>query len=335
MNRLRRWMRLRRRPPAAPGEPAPAPRPQWEPRGQDAARTEKLDVPRDPRMEALTALLLVLAGTCGAAFAVFYVIYGDTQLYGLTLGLGLAFLAAALVVAAKRVVPQETAVEEKETFGEHYEEHQLAITVRDGAKGISRRGLLGGAAAIAGAGIGAAAIVPAASLGPKVGDLLADSPWRRGRALVDEEGRPVGPDELVVGGFLTAFPQGASREAVGSPVILCRLRPEELRMPPERRTWTVAGIVAYSKVCTHAGCAIAMFRYPLYAPHEPAPGLVCPCHYSTFDPRDGATVRFGPASRPLPQLPLGLDAAGHFIATGPLSGPPGPSYDLVRLQHDR
>jgi ubiquinol-cytochrome c reductase iron-sulfur subunit len=315
--------RRRGRPPA--DEPAP---------GRDVSMTAELDVPSDPRMEALTAVLLVLAGTCAAGFVVFYVVYSDTQWYGLTLGLGLAFLAAALVVAGKRVVPQEQAVEPREFFGDEEAGRDVAALVRDGAQGVSRRRLLGGAAAVAGAGIGAALVVPIASLGPSVDGRLAESPWRRGRALVDEQGRPVTADDLDVGGFLTAFPQDASLEAIGSPLVVCRLRPQDLALPRQRRDWAVEGIVAYSKTCTHAGCAVSMFRYPLYQPHEPTPGLVCPCHYSTFDPTRGGVVIFGPASRALPQLPLMLGASRALVAAGPLSGPAGPSYGGVRLQHD-
>jgi ubiquinol-cytochrome c reductase iron-sulfur subunit len=88
--------------------------------------------------------------------------------------------------------------------------------------------------------------------------------------------------------------------------------------------------VAYSRICTHAGCAVSMLRYPLYGPHHPRPGLVCPCHYSTFDPLRGAAVEFGPAARPLPQLPLRVNAAGELEAAGDFFDRPGPTYDWVR-----
>jgi len=69
-----------------------------------------------------------------------------------------------------------------------------------------------------------------------------------------------------------------------------------------------------------------MFRYPLYSPKVPRPALVCPCHYSTFDPATGGEVLFGPAGRPLPQLPVTVDADGELRAAGSLSGPVGPSW---------
>jgi ubiquinol-cytochrome c reductase iron-sulfur subunit len=57
---------------------------------------------------------------------------------------------------------------------------------------------------------------------------------------------------------------------------------------------------------------------------------VCPCHYSTFDVATGGTVLFGPAGRPLPQLPLLIDGARGLRAAGNFSGPVGPSWWGVR-----
>ena len=90
------------------------------------------------------------------------------------------------------------------------------------------------------------------------------------------------------------------------------------------------GIVAFSKSCTHAGCAVSMFDSPKYDPPSPEARLVCPCHYSAFDPAAGGTVVYGPAGRPLPQLPLALAADGTLVAAGELSAPPGPSWPRVR-----
>ena len=52
--------------------------------------------------------------------------------------------------------------------------------------------------------------------------------------------------------------------------------------------------------------------------------LLCPCHQSTFDVTDGARVVFGPAARPLPQLPLQIAKDGTLSSNGDLSGPIGP-----------
>jgi ubiquinol-cytochrome c reductase iron-sulfur subunit len=302
------------------------------PAGQREATTWRREVPRDRRMEGAVAALLIAAALLGLGFAVLYVADASTQLLGLSLGLAFACLAAALIVAGKRVVPQETAILDKPPLPDLEERFETREVLADGGEGISRRGLLLGAAGVAGAGVGVAIALPIASLGPDADARLARTPWRRGRYLVDERGQRLTPDDLAVGGFTTAFPEGADREAIGSPVMVVRMRSEEIDLPAERRGWAQDGVVAYSKICTHAGCAVAMFRYPLYEPQTPPPALVCPCHYSTFDPRNGGDVTFGPAARPLPQLPLALDAQRRLIAGGPLSGPAGPSYPTVRSQ---
>src|SRR2546430_1462484 len=108
---------------------------------------------------------------------------------------------------------------------------------------------------------------------------------------------------------------------MGAPVIVVRLKPAELRLPSDRRAWAPGGILAYSKICTHAGCAIALYRKPTFPAVEPGPALVCPCHYSTFDVTNGGAVLFGPAGRPLPQLPLAIDGEHLAQRQGRCAGP--------------
>ena len=69
----------------------------------------------------------------------------------------------------------------------------------------------------------------------------------------------------------------------------------------------------------HVGCAVAQYE-------DEAHVLVCPCHQSTFDVLDGARPVAGPAGRPLPQLPLAIDAQGVLYAQGDFSGPVGPGF---------
>jgi ubiquinol-cytochrome c reductase iron-sulfur subunit len=187
------------------------------------------------------------------------------------------------------------------------------------------------AGAGAGTALGAALITPAASLGP-VFDVssLYVTPWRRGIRLVDELGNPFRADEIEEGTFYTAYPEHADREQMGAPLVVVRLEPAELQLPDDRRGWAPEGILAYSKICTHAGCAIALYRKPTFPAVEPEPALVCPCHYSTFNVATGGQVIFGPAGRPLPQLPLEIGGGGELRAGGNFSGPVGPSWWGVR-----
>jgi ubiquinol-cytochrome c reductase iron-sulfur subunit len=148
--------------------------------------------------------------------------------------------------------------------------------------------------------------------------------------LVDEDGHPIRAADVEERTFYTAFPEGADRELLGSSLVVIRVDPSKLKLPPERADWAPDGILAFSKICTHAGCAVNLYRKPTFPVLEPNDALVCPCHYSTFDPFTGGSVIYGPAGRPLPQLPLEIDAAGNLRATGNFSQRVGPSWWNVR-----
>ena len=291
--------------------------------------------PPDRPAETLVAALLFAAAACAAGFVAVYAI-GDvprrTQFLGLSLGLALALISAALIVVAKRLVPPEQLEESYPLPREHErEEEDVEQLVAEGGTRFTRRRLLLFGAGAAGVTLGAALVAPAASLGPILDvDSLFETPWSRGRRLVDEAGKPILARDIEAGTFYTAYPEGADREQLGSPLVVVRLDPAALRLPNGRAGWAPGGILAYSKICTHAGCAIALYRKPTFPPTQPKPALVCPCHYSTFDPATGGTVLFGPAGRPLPQLPLYVDATDHLRAAGNFSGPVGPSWWGVR-----
>ncbi len=277
--------------------------------------------------ELLVVALLLLVPVAALAFVALFVLDPNTQLLGLALGAALALLACALVLAGRWLVPQETKVEQRPRLGDPDAAREVIEQAAEGLEGITRRRLLAGAAGVAGAGLTAAVVIPVAALGPGLEEQLRRTPWRAGRALVDEQGKPMLAADIVERSFQTAFPQGADQEDLGSPVVVVRVDPATLRLPAERAGWAPQGILAYSKICTHAACAISLFRDPLSPSTESkGPALVCPCHYSTFDVLDGGSVEFGPAGRPLPQLPLTIDSAGVLRAAGPMSGPVGPSW---------
>jgi ubiquinol-cytochrome c reductase iron-sulfur subunit len=287
------------------------------------------------RRAELVVLALLLGATLAAAgFIAAYAVDSlpaQTQLMGLALGLAFACLAAASVVTGKALVPQEEHAEDYPEPPEPERTDEIDSLVRGGAERITRRRLLGLAAGGAAVTLGAALVVPAASLGPFLDtSRLRRSPWRRGIRLVGSDGRPLLADEIELKSFYTAFPEDGDSEKLGSPLIVVRLEPARLELPRGREDWAPGGIVAYSKICTHAGCAVSMYRAPLYEPTSDRPALICPCHYSTFDPARGAKVLFGPAGRPLPQLPLEIDSSRHLRAAGDFSGAIGPSWSGVR-----
>jgi ubiquinol-cytochrome c reductase iron-sulfur subunit len=296
-------------------------------------RSQQLEDPSRRRAGATRwaerLVLGLLGGIALAAggFVALFTLDPSTQLLGLALGATLALLAAALLIAGRWLVPQETEVEARPRLGDEREVERVAEEARAGLDGITRRRLLAGAAGVAGAGVAAAVAIPVVALGPGLEEQLRRTPWHAGRALVDERGAPILAAAVNEGSFVTAFAQGADKEDLGSPLVVVRVDPATLRLPSERAGWAPRGLLAYSKICTHAACAISLYRSPL-SPSTQArgPALVCPCHYSTFDVLDGGGVEFGPAGRPLPQLPLTIDAAGALRAGGPLSGPVGPAW---------
>ena len=88
-------------------------------------------------------------------------------------------------------------------------------------------------------------------------------------------------------------------------------------LDPASQPGSYEGIVAYSKICTHVGCPVALYEQQTHH-------LLCPCHQSTFDVLDGGTVLFGPAARALPQLPIRVDADGTLRSGGTMSDFVGP-----------
>ena len=123
--------------------------------------------------------------------------------------------------------------------------------------------------------------------------------------------------------MITAFPEGALSDGNG-PVVLVRLPTTQLTS----RTvdgGAFEGVVAYSKMCTHAGCSVGLFQADQREP-DTIYRLLCPCHQSLFDPLDGAEPVGGPATRPLPQLPIDVDGEGNLTATGGFPGPVGPAF---------
>jgi ubiquinol-cytochrome c reductase iron-sulfur subunit len=295
--------------------------------------------PPNPAAELVVLALLGLSSLCALGFIFIYA-FGDslpaaTQLLGVAIGLAFLCLAAALVVVGLRLVPTEEVAEEYPPHEHPGEQQVIAEVMEESGTRFTRArffklGLFG-----AGGTLGLALLAPAVSFGPlfHVGDFLR-TPWRRGRRLVDENGRPYKASDIEKNDFYLAFPEGTSdeeKEQMAASLVVIRLPPDQLHLPPHLEGYDAHGILAYSRICTHAGCAIALYRAPLFQPDEPRPALVCPCHYSTFDPATGGTVTFGPAGRDLPLLPLYVDSNGYLRAKGNFDGPVGPSWWGVRL----
>jgi ubiquinol-cytochrome c reductase iron-sulfur subunit len=291
--------------------------------------------PPDPGAEVVVLWLLALSAFCAIAFVVVYAVDAipwDTQLLGLALGLALLFFASALIVVGKRLVPEEELTDEYPPREHPHEQALVVRSVEESVEGITRRKLLKLGLLGAGGALGLAAITPALSFGPVLTiKYFLGTPWRRGRRLVDESGKPYRSADIEEGSMYQAFAEKADKRELGASLIVVRLPKRQLDLG-EMTGYDADGIVAFSDICTHAGCAITMYRVPTFRPVEPRPAFVCPCHYSTFDPARGGEVIFGPAGRRLPMLPLTVDGRGFLRAKGNFNDNVGPSWWGVRMK---
>jgi ubiquinol-cytochrome c reductase iron-sulfur subunit len=281
------------------------------------------------RTSRRAAWLFLLSFAGSIAFAVFYSLDWNIQVLGITLGIAMLALGAGLAVWSKGLMPQGPFVEERPDIEPTAEEERAAAEAfTRGERAIGRRRLLGPLFAAAAGALGIVVLWPVRSLGPRPGNALRETGWRRGVRVVNETGQPIRLEDLEVGGVITAFPQGQVRSA-DSQTIIVRVPEAVLRPPPGRRDWSPGGYLAYSKVCTHAGCPVGLYQAEAHV-------LICPCHQASFDVLDAARPVFGPATRALPQLPLGVDREGFLVARGDFSEPVGPGFwELGPLPEER
>jgi len=281
---------------------------------------------RNPeRTERYIALTMVLgiAGCIGFGWA--YWVNAEPWILGATLGAGALLLGFGVTAWGKYLMPRGPFVEERHDLrGTDMERERFAAAVVQRGGGIlGRRPVLAG---IAGFGMAAFGVVLAfpliRSLGPLPKKTLTETDWKYGTYLVDSTGRPIHVDDLAVGGIVTVFPKGYQDTEKGQAVdqsVLIRLSTTPVITQPGREKWGPAGYVAYSKLCTHLGCPVGLYEQQLEQ-------LVCPCHQSMFNVNNGAVPNFGPAPRPLPQLPLFVDGRGYVRARSGFNQPVGPGY---------
>jgi quinol---cytochrome c reductase iron-sulfur subunit len=278
--------------------------------------------PRHPGKAApanLVGSAFILSIVTSLALAVVYARGGQPQLEGAFLAVAFGALGTGIILWARDLLSPEVLIEEREPEPSPPGVRAATETALEmGEREITRRSALSRLLVGALGALGLAALFPIRSLGPGPGRSLFHTQWGPGARLVDEEGRPVRVRDLEVGSVVTVFPEGF----VGSPVsqaLLIRVEPASLQLSAERLAWAPNGVVAYSKICTHAGCPVGLY-------HASTHQLLCPCHQSTFDVLRAATPVFGPASRPLPQLPLEAGNDGVLRARADFQEPVGPGF---------
>ncbi|MBA3523486.1 MAG: ubiquinol-cytochrome c reductase iron-sulfur subunit [Geodermatophilaceae bacterium] len=295
----------------------------------------------DERAERQVALAFTGAGLSALAFMVAFPAWPwrqelspefqlsalFTPVLGLTLGLSLTLLGIGIVLWAKNLMPYEVVVQDRhEGASPEIERQTTAATLMAGLEdtGIARRSLLKRSLGFASVMLGLLAAFPlVGGLIKKPGDQLFRTPWTEGMQLLSVSGTPVRPGDMRPGSLQTVFPavEGGARSADGV-AMLIRLQPDQAarytsREGQEDYRWN--DFVAFSKICTHAGCPVSLYE-------QDTARILCPCHQSQFDAVNDARPIFGPATRSLPQLAIEVDSDGYFVAKSDFTEPIGPGF---------
>jgi quinol---cytochrome c reductase iron-sulfur subunit len=251
---------------------------------------------------------------------------------GLSMSVAFLAIAAGVVVWVRNIMPNVEQIEERHPLAATPQERAaFAKTFKEGAEasGFGKRPLLRRTLIAASVPLAVAPLVVLRDMGPLPGTSLRHTVWRKGtRMVVYGPNTPLrAADFSIPGQMITVAPEGftENQDVLAKAVtIIIKFAPGQLvpntpSRPGTIMNWTVDNIVAYSKICTHVGCPVALYDQTTHH-------ILCPCHQSTFDATAGAQILFGPAPRPLPQLPIGVDADGFLISASDFHEPVGPAF---------
>ena len=264
---------------------------------------------------------------------------------GFSFGAAVFLIGAAAIQWAKKLMPDVEVVQQRhDMVSDKADEQEAAAQYERGKEEsgfarykIIRRSMLGALALFP-----IPIIVVLRDLwitppGENPTEILSTTLWEDGVKIIPDIGDQTGvseeskqgirPEDIPVGGLVSALPvdiheaqelQGNLNARGKAAIILVRMDPSEIRSQ-QGEGWDYNGILAFSKICTHVGCPIALYERRTHH-------LLCPCHQSTFDLADSGDVVFGPAARRMPQLPIGVNAEGYLVAKAPFAEPVGPSF---------
>jgi quinol---cytochrome c reductase iron-sulfur subunit len=319
----------------------------------------------EKRAERAVALWFAISALSGLAFLVAFVAWpfeyvapGEpgylmytlyTPVVGLTFGLSVLTVGIGVISYIKKFFPDEVSVQQRHD-GASDDVARLTVTAQLVKAGkdtdIARRKLIvraaGGAAGVLGLGLGIAAVAPLVRNPWKGGDdaALWVTPWKPvgGETvyLRRDTGDPhevslVRPEDQAPGSMETVFPfRESDRDdeealihslrASDAPVMLIRLRPDEHVVERAgQENFNYGDYYAFSKICSHLGCPTSLYEAQTNR-------ILCPCHQSQFLATEYARPIFGPATRPLAQLPITVNDEGYLVATGDFAEPVGPAF---------
>lgn len=260
----------------------------------------------------------------------------DIRMSTLFIGLGIALALLSIGFGAvhwsKALMSAHEAIDVRHPVRSREETVQRAVEIIHQANeesGFGRRTLIRNSLIGALVAFPLPALVLFRGLGPQnetPEKVLSHTMWRKGMRLThDPDGAPIKASDVTIGSVFHVIPAGLNQKSdaleqkAKAAVLLMRMDPDELHVTKGRENWNYHGIIAYSEICTHVGCPVALYEQQTHH-------LLCPCHQSQFDMTHEARVIFGPANRPLPQLPITVDAEGYLVARSDFHEPVGPSF---------
>jgi ubiquinol-cytochrome c reductase iron-sulfur subunit len=310
-----------------PGQPWP----DDVPMDQDDSHWRYENDPRGARRAELRiAVCWIVTMAASVGLCVVYQVNSNNQLAGLCWGLAFGGLGVGLILWARDLLPGHDVIASRGNHATSPTADRVAVaeSFSRGTNAMARRPFLLKVLLPVGGVFGLATLYgPVASLGPRPGTDLYKTAWGVRTRAVTEDGVPIRPTDVPIDGILTIFPEGNIDDAL-SPTLLINVGTSNFKIAPGRETWNIdlgakGNLVAFSKICTHAGCPASLYN-------TLSKQLVCPCHQSTFNVLQDCTPVFGPAPRPLAQLALAVDQDGYIVSQSDYTreggGPVGPGF---------
>ena len=219
----------------------------------------------------------------------------------------------SLILWGKYLFPPEIVTEPR---GEHESSEAERLEAErvylEGERQIGRRSLLVRMMVGAFGALGLAADLPDPLAGAEPGRSLFETAWTAGaRGWWTQSGEPIRVDDLDVGRRGDGVPGGVHRPARTRRRSWCASMPERARPAGGPQPRSARGQRLLLEALHARGCPVGLYLAEMHQ-------LQCPCHFSAFDVLNGAQPTFGPAARPLPQLPLDVDDQGYLVREGRL-----------------
>ncbi|MGH9060417.1 MAG: hypothetical protein ACRDZY_13020, partial [Acidimicrobiales bacterium] len=212
------------------------------------------------RAEMKVAACWTLPMLAGIGLMITYVAGGQPQVEGALLALGFGGMALGLIIWARDLLPGHEVTASRGHHGASSPNMRRAVveSLTRATEPMARRPFLGKMLGLVGGVFGVGLVFPLASLGERPHTTLYHTGWTPGARVVTIDNRPLKPSDIAVDGVLTVFPEN-QQDQPQSATLLINVGDAPFEVKKGRESWIVGGVVAFSKICTHAGCPVGLY----------------------------------------------------------------------------